>query len=288
MNRINFIHGDCREKLSELPSNSFDACVTSPPYYKQRDYRHVAQIGNEGTVEGYIDELVDVFRLIARVLKPEAAVWLNLGDKYINKKLQGIPWRVALALQDWGWLLRSAVIWEKPNVKPQSVSDRPTSSYEHIFLLSQHEKYYYDADALREKPADYTRAGGTKPYLAGGRNTDGLGKTSTLHQMAEDGRNRRDVWAIPTVASDAGGHFAVMPPQLAKDLIVSICPPGGHVIDPFGGLGTTGLVAYQNDRDATIIELNESYFAQGMARVSNDAPLLWYLDKQFRYAARSE
>ena len=182
------MQGDVREKLAELPEKSVQCVVTSPPYWGLRDYGVDGQLGLEKTPEEYVQNMVDVFRGVWRVLRDDGTVWLNLGDSYFGssmtggtnsiessakrkgrmfkkpsnytpkqgksqlkpKDLVGIPWRVAFALQADGWYLRSDIIWAKPNPMPESVTDRPTKAHEYIFLLSKSKKYYYDADAIRE------------------------------------------------------------------------------------------------------------------------------------------
>ena len=143
--------------LRELPSESVNCCVTSPPYYGLRDYGLDAQIGREDTPEQYIDRLVDVFRELRRVLKDDGTFWLNIADTYCGsgmkagckqKDLIGIPWLLAFALRSDGWYLRSDIIWLKENPMPESCRDRPSRCYEHIFLLTKSKKYYYAAAAV--------------------------------------------------------------------------------------------------------------------------------------------
>jgi len=186
--------GDVRRRLSDLGSNSVQTCVTSPPYFRLRDYGHPDQIGLEETVEDYLQQMVDVFREVRRVLADDGTLWLNLGDSYgasssgvappsmkstleghahvgggpklqalstvgrsfrggQPKGLIGIPWKVAFALQDDGWILRSDIIWQKPNPLPESVKDRPTKSHEYLFMFAKSSRYYYDADAISEPAA---------------------------------------------------------------------------------------------------------------------------------------
>ena len=137
MTRPNLINGDVRQVLSELEPESVQCVVTSPPYWDLRDYGSDGQLGLEATPEGYIDNMVDVFREVKRVLSNDGTLWLNLGDGYLQKKLVGMPWRVALALQADGWWLRNDIIWSKPNPMPEPVKDRLTKSHEYIFLLTK-------------------------------------------------------------------------------------------------------------------------------------------------------
>ena len=147
----NLLIGDVREKLKEVDDCSVQCCVTSPPYWGLRDYQEENQIGLEETPEEYVENMVKVFREVKRVLKDGGTCWLNLGDSYYNKNIAGIPFKVAFALQQDGWYLRQDIIWHKPNPMPESVQDRCTKSHEYIFLLTKSAKYYYDADAIREK-----------------------------------------------------------------------------------------------------------------------------------------
>ena len=154
---------DCLDGLKKLPNESVHCCVTSPPYWRLRDYGHDGQIGLEETPELYVERLVEVFREVWRVLRDDGTLWLNLGDSYSNggrrtrvkaKNLIGIPWRVAFALQEEGWYLRQDIIWHKPNPMPESVRDRCTKAHEYIFLMSKQRRYYYNYEAVRE-PAVY-------------------------------------------------------------------------------------------------------------------------------------
>lgn len=179
------LEGDATDVLSQLPDESINCCVTSPPYFGLRDYKHPKQIGLEKTPEQYIDKLVQVFRQVKRVLKKDGTLWVNIGDSYArtggtqkdrkrhwddrdknpvtghdrnakdlglkSKDLIGIPWMLAFALRADGWYLRQDIIWSKPNPMPESVTDRCTKSHEYIFLLSKSEKYYYDQDSIKEK-----------------------------------------------------------------------------------------------------------------------------------------
>lgn len=138
--------GDSSQVLAEFPDDSIDCVITSPPYWQQREYEvgnnGYMVIGNEETPQQYVENLAKVFNQILRILKPEGSLWLNLGDKYVNKNLMGMPWRVALALQDEGWILRDDVIWEKMKGS-QPVTDRLRNSYEHFFHFVKNRKYYF-------------------------------------------------------------------------------------------------------------------------------------------------
>ena len=199
--------GDAYEQLQQLPDDLVDTIVTSPPYYRQRDYQSPQQIGQQASVETYVDRLVAVFSVCRRVLKPTGSLWMVLGDKYINGCQLGLPWRVALALQEHEWILRSDVIWHKPNAMPSSVKTRPTTDHEYVFFMTQQQKYYYDADAIREPHVTFSKEsrmrGGRGHFFQRG-STPEKGKNrgdSNLHDGRWDqafhpqGRNKRTVWS---------------------------------------------------------------------------------------------
>jgi len=284
---------DCLEGLKQLPDNSINCCVTSPPYWGLRDYGVEGQIGLEKTPEEYVAKMVEVFREVKRVLRDDGTLWLNLGDcyngsggaggdynkgglkegqpKYPGRKiaglkpkdLVGIPWRVAFALQTDGWYLRSDIIWHKPNAMPESVKDRPTRAHEYIFLLTKSGRYYYDADAIREphKEIDRRFGGDGTHYGTGVRYHNnapkGVQRGAWLGQHPK-GRNKRTVWSVTTKPFKEA-HFATFPPDLIEPCVLAGCPIGGVVLDPFAGSGTTLLVATQHHRRSIGIELNPDY-----------------------------
>lgn len=303
---VRIINGDCRDVLRSLPAESVNCCVTSPPYFGLRDYGVDGQIGLEPTPDEFVAAMVGVFTEVRRVLRDDGTVWLNLGDSYAGgggfapnapsnlagskqtsqrgakpggvrtppglkpKDLIGIPWRVAFALQADGWWLRSAIVWHKPNPMPESVTDRPTSAYEMVFLLAKAERYYFDAEAVREAWADDRNgASGAKAskYEAEGAKRQDGGVTSAPQTS---GRNIRNVWTIATQPF-ADAHFATMAPDLAERCIKAGCPAGGTVLDPFGGAGTTGLVADRLQRNAVLVELNPEYAAMAKRRIEREA-----------------
>lgn len=168
------IESDANDCLAQFPDDSIDCIVTSPPYYQQRDYSTAIQIGNEPTAEQYITRLKEVFAQALRILKPTGTLWLNLGDKYDKGELLGLPWRVAFALKDVGWLLRSDIIWHKPNAVPSSVKNRPTTDHEYVFLFAKSPDYFYDIDSIREPHVTFgpgqQNERGTEPLREGGGN----------------------------------------------------------------------------------------------------------------------
>lgn len=272
--------GNCYDTLDQLDDESVDTCVTSPPYFSLRDYGEDKQIGLEATPEEYVENLVKIFRKVRQKLKPEGTLWLNLGDTFAQdahgvlkpKDLIGIPWRVAFALQADGWWLRQDIVWAKPNPMPEPVKDRCTRSHEFVFLLSKSKKYYYDHEAILEPISDAMK----RSIKNGVQRTEGrefqhdektrMGKKSPNHMWRSDealenyqkGRNKRDVWFI-SAKPYRGAHFAVYPPELVEPCILAGCPPGGLVLDPFGGSGTTAGVAILHGRNAILCELNEDY-----------------------------
>lgn len=304
---VQIVVGDCREALRALPDCfRVNCCVTSPPYFGLRDYGHADQIGLERTPEEYVATLVSVFREVRRVLSDDGTVFLNLGDSYFGggrggggsadrkigkgvsglayphfttaslkpKDLIGIPWRVAFALQADGWYLRSDIIWHKPNPMPESVTDRPTKSHEYVFLLAKSERYYYDAEAIKEPATDTGRINGRdgRDEAPEARPPGSNPRTLARLDYSATGRNKRTVWTVPT-SPFKGAHFATFPPALIEPCILAGCPEGGTVLDPFGGAGTTGLVADRLQRNALLIEINPEYAEMAKARIHGDAPL---------------
>jgi DNA modification methylase len=261
------IPGDCIAGLRTLPDASVHCCVTSPPYWGLRDYGHDGQIGLESTPEAYVARMVEVFREVRRVLRDDGTCWVNLGDSYNGiggpgkqnggpigptaaiaiegtkgrrisglkpKDLVGIPWRVAFALQADGWWLRQDIIWAKPNPMPESVRDRCTKAHEYVFLLTKSERYFYDAEAVKEQSSQPGRiqTGYKRPNKeAMSAGPMARGEEGFNHQFAEpdrvwcDGtsRNRRSVWTV-TTRPYSGAHFAVMPPDLVEPCIKAGCP----------------------------------------------------------------
>jgi len=366
MSSYQILVGDVREQLAQIPDESVQTCVTSPPYWGLRDYgtaswdggdpecehappqdwidhnfnansgfgvgagtqsaasvgrwyssdgacrcgavRIDSQIGLEQTPEEYVEQMVQVFREVRRVLRDDGTLWLNLGDSYaINpgdrnkvggfqakptadraaaesamshlkrgnglkpKDLVGIPWRVAFALQADGWWLRSDIIWHKPNPMPESIRDRPTKSHEHIFLLTKSARYFYDIESVREQPKPWNDGKMAAPKLGDHKLTDAYGQ-QTVKQFDEiKGANRRDVWTI-TTKPFPGAHFAVFPPEVPTLCIKAGTKVGDTVLDPFTGSGTTGIIASNLGRDFVGIELNPEYAEMARTRI-HDAEL---------------
>jgi site-specific DNA-methyltransferase (cytosine-N4-specific) len=263
------IQGDARHIA--LKDRSVQMVCTSPPYWAQRDYRVAGQLGLEATRDEYVAAMVEVFREVRRVLKDDGTLWLVLGDSYSNagsghrdaerwpkqannehwpdrdiKKNSGakskdlllMPFRVASALQDDGWYIRSDIVWSKKNPMPSSARDRPTSAHEYVFLLSKNETYYYDYKAIME------------PAVVGGL------------------RNKRDVWTIANEPT-RGIHLAAFPKKLIEPCILAGSRPGDLVFDPFIGSGTVGVVAEQHGRRWVGLDLHPDHLA-GIRRGMNE------------------
>ncbi|RUM99153.1 site-specific DNA-methyltransferase [Pseudaminobacter arsenicus] len=287
-----------------MNDKSVHCAVTSPPYFGLRDYGMEGQMGLEQTPDEYVAGMVAVFREVRRVLRDDGTLWLNLGDSYAAnrtyqvastkggpkhsgaqgklggshvpdglkpKDLIGIPWRVVFALQADGWYLRQDIIWHKPNPMPESVRDRCTKAHEYIFMLSKSARYYFDAVSIKETAAESSKARwpcGTTRVNSSKQGFDvSSGRGANSCGVGEK-RNRRSVWTVSTKPFK-GAHFATFPPDLIEPCILAGCPPEGTVLDPFGGAGTTGLVAKQHGRNAILLELNPDYAAMARERIDN-------------------
>ncbi|HVL71139.1 MAG TPA: site-specific DNA-methyltransferase [Beijerinckiaceae bacterium] len=259
---VRILQGDVRDVLPGLPADSIDCIVTSPPFFRQRDYQAEGQIGQEQTPADFADALAEVFAGLRRVLKPDGAAWLQLGDTYAaggnggggslvakrrqwtgaherkgwrrqapgfkEKDITLAPFVVADALRADGWYLRATIIWDKQVATEPPRLDRPSTAHEYLFLLAKQEAY-----RVRD-PGE--------PWF------------------------RSTVWTIrpqPTFT----GHPAVMPAELARRCIVCSTREGDTVLDPFGGAGTTALVADALCRDAVLVEINPDYAAIAQRRI---------------------
>jgi len=267
--------GDALSLLKSVPAGTFRCCVTSPPYWGLRDYGIPNQIGAEPDLSDYVKHLVKVFREVRRTLTDDGTLWLNLGDSYTSgnrkwrdaddknparamsyrpptpkglkpKDLIGVPWRVAFALQEDGWFLRSDIIWHKPNCQPESVQDRPTRCHEYVFMFSKSKDYYYDRDAVMEPTCSN-----------GGR------------------RNLRTVWSINTEPFPEA-HFATFPCALVEPCVRAGSGRGDVILDPFLGSGTVGVVCLKLNRRVIGLELNDDYAKIARRRIGEDLPL-WHM-----------
>jgi DNA modification methylase len=182
------------------------------------------------------------------------------------KDLIGIPWRVAFALQADGWYLRQDIIWHKPNPMPESVRDRCTKAHEYIFLLAKSERYYFDVEALKEPSVSRGRIPGGNRKVDARRNDAGRDMSIPVAET----RNRRSVWTV-TTKPFKGAHFATFPPDLIEPCILAGSKPGDVVLDPFGGAGTTALVARRHGRASVYIDLNPDYMQIAKTRLAESA-----------------
>lgn len=276
------IVGNSWEVAPGLPAAFARCIVTSPPYFGHREYAQSPdlqdlELGRETDLALYVTRLTTLFAELRRTLTTDGSLWLNLGDTYRNGELLGVPWRVALALQADGWLLRSEIIWHKPNAMPSSVKNRPTTDHEHLFLFAKSKDYHYDADAIREPHVTFSaesKMKGGRKHLGKRGSTPEQGKNggnSNLHDARWDqyfhplGRNKRTVWSIP-LGKYRGTHFAVFPEKLVETCILAGTQEGDAVLDPFMGAGTTGLVARRLGCDFVGIELIAEYAALATQR----------------------
>ena len=285
MRRNEIVCADALDYMKTLPDESVNCVVTSPPYYALRDYGVSGQIGLEATPQAFVAKMVEVFHEVKRVLRNDGVCWINLGDSYSGsgkgkpqgsksgkqltnagslipcvsdrydvpgKNLLGMPWRVAFALQDDGWILRSDVIWSKPNPMPESVTDRPTKAHEYVFLLAKSPKYWYDADAIREDNAYGPERAGKLPGY-----TNGVKGHVSGTNFNPAGRNRRTVWTIPTEPTPEA-HFATFPQKLIEPMILAGCPdkccsacgaPHVRIVEARGGTIGKAWVSHLHELD---------------------------------------
>lgn len=289
--------GDTLEVLREMPDSCVDCVVTSPPYYGLRDYGKEGQYGSEETPQTYVEVMRQVFSEAHRVLAADGTLWLNLGDSYISgptgtrrssglmgtpnsantregmgekrgwglpgKSLMGIPWRVAFALQGDGWILRQEIIWFKPNAMPTSARDRFAPKHEQLFLFAKSPRYHFDLGAATVPSATRSRVASRK-FRNGSTGTVGATSTNAVGWRGTT-RTMGDVWRIPTVPYP-GAHFAVWPPKLAERCVSIGCKPGGVVLDPFSGSGSTGVAAIALGRKYVGIDLNPTYHDLAVGR----------------------
>ena len=290
MKSIRILQGDCIESLKKLEDQSINTCITSPPYWGLRNYNEEVKrvLRDDGTVWLNLGDTYSSHKdckstpqSLAKGMKSEVAHVIEKGKSVSrntkklkaaglkNKDLIGIPWRVALALQQDGWYLRQDIIWHKPNPMPESVKDRCTKAHEYIFLLSKSPKYYFDNEAIKE---DGVIKAGTKGAKGSKdrQNQKGVNARPPEYKIYDGKRNKRSVWTV-TTKPFKGAHFATFPMDLIEPCVLAGCPEGGTVLDPFAGSGTTGIVAVNHNRHAVMCELNKEYIELAKKRIREDA-----------------
>lgn len=289
--------GDCLNLIKARASDSVQCCVTSPPYFGLRNYGSKEQIGIEKTPEEYISKLVEVFSEVRRVLKPNGALWLNIGDTYATnggsgkqgktgaranrthtqegiqktagngikaKELIGIPWMLALALRKDGWMIRQEIVWYKRNGKPESVKDRCTRNHEFIFMLVKSSNYLWNFEAMQEEASG---TGGGACFGKQNISTEGTGAKQRTYDRPEYAtRNKRSVWDV-TAKPFKDAHFATFPVDLIEPCILATTNKGDLVLDPFCGSGTTGVASVKYDRLFLGMDCNQDYCDMSYRRI---------------------
>jgi len=298
MNEI--IKGDCLEVMKDIPDKSIDMVLTSPPYWALRDYGVENQLGREKTFQEYINKLCDLFDEVKRILKDNGTCWVNIGDTYggtgdkkdskdpkykdgrngqskaLNKSatakcLCQIPSRFAIEMTHRGWILRNEIIWHKPNAMPSPVKDRFTVDFEKVFFFTKSKKYHFEQQ-FDEYTKPMNRWGGEELKADGESDWDnGTGQVTYRKRNFrpyKNGKNKRTVWSINTKPSKEP-HFASYPEKLIEPMIKAGCPVNGIVLDPFFGIGTTGIVAKKNNRNYIGIEIAQEYVDIARARIKS-------------------
>lgn len=307
MIKLNKIHNlDCLDGLRQLPEESIDCCVTSPPYWALRDYGFDGQVGLEPTFNEYVSRLCGIFDEVKRILKTDGTCWVNLGDTFYNatkwtnkeecpqtiskgnnrnyktgrrepqglpeKCLVMIPFRFAIEMVDRGWIMRNTVIWHKPNCMPSSAKDRFTVDFEYIFFFVKNKKYYFKQQYEEFRSNSYDRARMAKARTEYGGKWAQESGGAIKNQRAfvagySPGRNKRTVWTVNTKPFKEA-HFAVYPEELIETPIKAGCPEGGVVLDPFMGSGTTALVSKKLGRNFIGFEKNQNYISIANKRLT--------------------
>ena len=286
----NIINDDAVSGLKKLEDSSIQLTITSPPYYNLRNYAcGESEIGKESSFIVIINKWPAVFDIVFKKSKSDGFFFLNLGDSYINGELAGIPWRVALSLKELGWILRSDIIWHKPNAMPSSVKNRPTVDHEYIFMFAKSKQYKYNQDSIREPHVTFSELSkmrGGRSHFGKREGTPEKGKNEgnkNLHDGRWDqafhpqGRNKRTVWSI-SLGKFRGTHFAVFPEKLVEVCVKAGSDSNDLICDPFSGSATTGVVAIRLNRRFIGIELSENYCQLAEDRLKSEVPNLAFTD----------
>ena len=291
--------GDALSVLRQLPSESVHAAVTSPPYWRLRDYEIDGQIGLEATPEEYVARLLPIFDELRRVLRHDGTCWVVIGDTYVEKCLTLIPGRFGSAMTAHNWICRNKIVWDKPNVIPSSAADRFTVNYDEVFFFTKGRKYYFEQQFVPYKKSTRHRV---RQFVRNGEKFDktrhkshgGQGSMAVLERLSHknlhvsgrsvhsmhrrrangegepalrpEGANMPAVWTI-AVGRCKELHFATFPERLVEIAVRAGCPEGGIVIDPFSGAGTTGIVCERLGRSFLGIELNPEYVKIAQRRI---------------------
>ncbi|MFE3186847.1 DNA-methyltransferase [Streptomyces violascens] len=278
---VTLLLGDAATVLAELPQGSVDCVVTSPPYFATRDWG-AGQIGQEDTPAAYLDALRAVFRELHRVLRDDGTCFVNLADVYATgpaarrtvalgqppvavKSLLGLPWRLMLAFQTDGWLIRNEVVWAKPNAIPESCRDRLARRHEPVYLLTKSARYHFDLDPIRQ-PYTGDRALSRRAHHGANKLNTARGTWPPPTARQANGRNPGTVWTIPTRPT-RHLHTAAFPLDLALRCIAAGCPPGAVTLDPFSGSGTTLEAALRLGRRTIGIDLRANFHAYAEVRL---------------------
>lgn len=276
------------DTVSRMPDNYLDCIITSPPYWQQRGYGYDGQWGLEPTYQEYLENLWSLMDAVYPKLKDEGTVWINLSDTYngnkisnsnplaneklhksnIVKKIQPcirnkslclIPHRFAIGCIDRGWIVRNDIIWAKRNGMPESVKDRFSKKHEYMFFMVKNEKYYFDLDAIRDKPiSDNVVRDKSKESFGIGTSTFSEGARNTNNPLGKNPGSVSDFWDIPTKPSSAK-HYATYNDSLLVKPILAGCPEGGIIYDPFMGVGTTAVCALRAGRKFIGSEMSKEY-----------------------------
>jgi site-specific DNA-methyltransferase (cytosine-N4-specific) len=265
VSRCQFITGDALSELRKMESEKVNVIITSPPYWPAKDTYEHRGVGFEKTVEEFIKNLVSIFREAKRVLRDDGILWVSIDDSYLNRSLSFIPARFALAMVDDGWTCRAEIVWNKTNLRPDAVSDRPTKDHEKLLMFVKEHKYFYDPDPIRIPPTGRYNQSGFKKRAAMRSKNDFLDRYYTNPL----GRNGGSMWQVePTVYRN--GHAATFPLELVQRMLMVSCRENSLVLDIFGGAGTTALAALKLGHRAISIEINPAYTKEAQERTATE------------------
>lgn len=253
------VQGDAASVMQHIEDESIDCIVTTPPYWRRR-HQGTESITAEA-MDDFIDELLQAMAQAKRVLKPQGSLWINMGDDTTDGFVQGIPWRVVLAMMDkQGWRLVNEVVWNKTTTSPQGSQDHLRKVHEFMFHLVKDDDFYYNDEALRHTYALIVRNDG-KGRKKSSKTKDSYLKPQDLHGMVPG-----DVWTIGVQRSGIA-HYCVAPDTLYRLPIIATCPRGGIVLDPYCGTGTACRIAYELNLRSIGIDINDKYIKQARSSI---------------------